>query len=483
MWAAAVLGRELEPRTAARRRMEHEIATSRLRALEVDLEDPVPPQCSGGGLAAAALENRSERFLLVGRGTGQILLRDVDRPSQSGLVSSTAGRHTGRGDAVEAGAASTPSARAATGHTKAVSSLSWFAADLGLFVSGGRDARVIVWDTNAFVPVSEFPLRQVIHAAALTPIPGAVTSKLVACASGAPLVRLCDMSSGAHTQMLKGHRAAVSSAAWSPASEYVLATGSFDRSIRLWDLRRSGDKACFATLDQHRTPLEQRRALIDPQHTAHDGAVTGLQFAASGSLLLSSGADCKMRLWTTKAIPRALDRNDLHMHEHIYENTFVNYSSSLGEPLANSGVFVASRTVSTVEGFTVYHAVGARGQSIGCFDVHTGHPANFAPRWSGHFMRITGLALRESTQELFSVGIDGLLLRWVPQRRARKSARPEHGHSFTNLMSESVPGNHSSAAVAPTVHAPVPFGADAELDDEDEWTSDIEELRNRIGEF
>lgn len=495
MWAAAVLGRESEPNSSARLRMQREIAASRLRRLEIDLEDPIPPQCRGGGWASLALDHVQERFILSGRGSGEVQLRDVETKASKGPLAVAKRRGSSSSSSRDLDqdsgqnnidASQNGFRRSGIGHAKTVTSLAWFAADLGIFVSGGRDARVMVWDTNAFVPVSEFEMQQAIHKAALSPIPGAATAKLIACGSASPMVRLCDMSSGAHTQILKGHRAAVAAVAWSPASEYVLATGSYDRSIRLWDLRRSGDRACYATLDQHNAPLQLRRALVDAQHTAHDGAVTGLQFVASGTMLLSSGFDCRMRLWTTRGVPSDLDKHDLHSHEHIYENTFVNYTSTMGDTLAKSGIFVASEYATPVDKLTVYHSVGVHGQSVGCFDVNTGRPVGFAPRWNGHFMRITGLALRESTQELFSVGLDGLFLRWKPRKNTNIASRP--GRSDASAQA-----NHPALVQVPVPGLPNPPsdvpGNDAEevddesdsMGDEDEWHSDVDDLR--VGAF
>lgn len=46
-----------------------------------------------------------------------------------------------------------------------------------------------------------------------------------------------------------GHREAVWAVEWSPSNEYLLATGSLDKSVRVWDIRRSN--SCLLVLDQH----------------------------------------------------------------------------------------------------------------------------------------------------------------------------------------------------------------------------------------
>jgi DNA excision repair protein ERCC-8 len=61
-------------------------------------------------------------------------------------------------------------------------------------------------------------------------------------------MRLCDMKSGAFSHTLIGHKADVWTLAWSPRSEYMLASGSVDQTIRVWDIRRAG---CLMVLDQH----------------------------------------------------------------------------------------------------------------------------------------------------------------------------------------------------------------------------------------
>ena len=83
----------------------------------------------------------------------------------------------------------------------------------------------------------------------MSTIPHAHT--LIATATDDIDVKLCDLSSGASTHSLKGHTSGISTLAWSPLSQNLLVTGSYDQSIRIWDIRRSGSTACLMTLNQY----------------------------------------------------------------------------------------------------------------------------------------------------------------------------------------------------------------------------------------
>ena len=76
---------------------------------------------------------------------------------------------------------------------------------------------------------------------------------LIATANQAGVVRLCDPRSGSGTHVLVGHKTAVLSLSWSPTTPFALASGSTDRGVRLWDIRRSGLQACVLALDQNAT--------------------------------------------------------------------------------------------------------------------------------------------------------------------------------------------------------------------------------------
>jgi WD40 repeat protein len=75
---------------------------------------------------------------------------------------------------------------------------------------------------------------------------------------------------------LKGHSSYVNSVTFSPDGK-MLASASFDRTVRLWDVTR-------------------RQALGDPLK-GHAGDAYGVAFSPDGKMLASASADLTVRLW------------------------------------------------------------------------------------------------------------------------------------------------------------------------------------------
>lgn len=109
------------------------------------------------------------------------------------------------------------------GHKFGVSSAVWYPVDTGLFVTGGFDGHVKLWDANNADAVCAFEFGCKIHCVAMSPV--AAAHCLVAAAGQASAVQLCDPATGAFTHTLAGHRSAVIAASWSLQSEYQLLTG------------------------------------------------------------------------------------------------------------------------------------------------------------------------------------------------------------------------------------------------------------------
>lgn len=126
---------------------------------------------------------------------------------------------------------------------------------------------------------------------------------LVACGTQHPAVRLVDLRTASNAQSLAGHASAVLATAWSPRHEHVLATGSVDGTVRIWDIRRAG--AAVGLLDREDSLGLPHNGLLGPDGRvrsrlaarAHAGPVNGLTWTDDGAYLVSAAHDRRIRVW------------------------------------------------------------------------------------------------------------------------------------------------------------------------------------------
>ncbi|CEL94633.1 unnamed protein product [Vitrella brassicaformis CCMP3155] len=144
------------------------------------------------------------------------------------------------------------------GHLYAISSLAWYPDGSSVCLSAGLDKFVKVWDTSGMDEVISFDLKSKVYSIATA---GERTSgsPTFAAALEEGHTRLCDLRSGNFTHILRGHRAAVFSVAFHPRNGFHLVTGSADRTVRLWDIRRGVQ--CIYALDKHKADDRFLRAL------------------------------------------------------------------------------------------------------------------------------------------------------------------------------------------------------------------------------
>lgn len=145
----------------------------------------------------------------------------------------------------------------------------------GTLVSGSWDHSVRVWDVEARANTETLNHNKAVYCVAAAPGGG---PGLVAFGGAEKAVRVWDprarAGEGLALRALASHAGWVAALAWHPASAHVVASASYDGSLKLWDLRAAV-----------------------PLHTlAGHHADKALCVAWAGpALLASGGADCKLR--------------------------------------------------------------------------------------------------------------------------------------------------------------------------------------------
>ncbi|KAJ3345120.1 Transducin (beta)-like 3 [Entophlyctis luteolus] len=156
------------------------------------------------------------------------------------------------------------------------------------------------------------------------------SSTLVATGSADSTIRIWDVDRGFATHLFKGHSGVISALAFSNpvtananANSILLASASDDCKVRIWDLEA---KRCLHILDNHVS------------------VVRGVAFSASGSFLVSGGRDKILNLWDVrsgqlvKTVPtqEAMEAVGL-VPEQIRRKIVSNYSLSTGALVAYTG--------------------------------------------------------------------------------------------------------------------------------------------------
>ncbi|KAI0012336.1 WD40-repeat-containing domain protein [Xylariaceae sp. FL0662B] len=237
------------------------------------------------GVNALALERFDGRILVSGGLDASIKLWDLE---QCGNPSKA---HT-----------YTPLAtipRSEQAHRFGITHLSFYPFDPAAFLSTSYDQSLKLWSTDTTKLSASFTLGSKVYTHAISPI---ASHLLVACGTQHPAVRLVDLRSGSNVQSLAGHAGAILATSWSPRHEHVLATGSVDGTVKIWDIRRAG--GVNGMLDQEDSLGIYYNGLLDKNGKvrvrasarAHSAPVNGLTWTDDGGYIVSAGHD-RIRVW------------------------------------------------------------------------------------------------------------------------------------------------------------------------------------------
>lgn len=194
--------------------------------------------------------------------------------------------------------------KATGGHSFGITGVQWWPFDQGMFLSSSYDTTVRVWDSNTLEEAFMFELGSKVNCFDISPTG---EHSLIATGAESTHIRVLDLrtTSAAHT--LSGHNGTILSCKWSPVNPYMLATGSSEGEVRLWDIRKTA--SCFAQLDLYRTDKskavsENKSKKVEVMKSsvkAHAGGVNGLCWLENGETLISTATDEKIRVWDLDA--------------------------------------------------------------------------------------------------------------------------------------------------------------------------------------
>lgn len=264
-------------------------------------------------------------------------------------------------------------------HKYSVECVQWYPFDTGLFITSAMDKRLKLWDSNRMKPVETFHFEGRVYQHHLSTAPA--KQCLIAVASSINQVQLVDVRSGSSTHELRGHNAQALCCKWSPREEYLLATGSCDNRVLMWDVRAA--RSCLRSLDQHNG---RARTLNDRSCIAHNGYVNALCFTQDGLFLMSLGTDNRMRLWDA-----CTGRNELANYGRIPNATRKGVRFDVAAGTTPDFVYVPS------EG------------NVLVYEVHTGTKLGTL---LGHYNTVNCCCYNPFYHELYSGASDRNILVW-----------------------------------------------------------------------
>ncbi|ETO27120.1 WD40 repeat-containing protein [Reticulomyxa filosa] len=309
-----------------------------------------------------------------------------------------------------------------------ITTLQWYPLDNGMFSTGSANGNCMLWDTNEFTAVLTFAIKYKIYNISFNGIP------CIAVASSQTNIPICDINSNTFIHFLSGHKKNVSCVKWSPVNSYILASGSDDQCIRLWDIRKPGKilfvkihliyviiiiiffffTGSFRIFDQSNIQStamhEHYLSGLDEKKSeyiqSHHSSVKSLQFSSDGRYLYSTSIDGTLYKWNA----------------NTGENTLVNFHPILVDSSNNNKIIIRKKfDLCKNDELLFYPNI----QYISMFNCKSGKELM---KLKGHFGKINCVTVtkRHGLNDVISGDVHGNILRFSPKQSYEKDSFETH---------------------------------------------------------
>jgi WD40 repeat protein len=272
---------------------------------------------------------------------------------------------------------------------------------------------------------------------------------------GDKVLRLWDVATGRPTREFSGHEDGIETVAWSPDGR-TLATGGWDRTIRIWDAPDTSPER--KRRDADTSPERKRRDTTNERQcfTGADASVGQVLFLRDGKTLVSAGDDHTLRFWD------------------VAEGKQVGCTGGGERPVDAIALSPDGKTIASVGGggLRLWDAAGGEertpapagpasgacvafspdgrllvapsGHAVGLWNVATGRPLAAA---GGHRAGVTVVGFTAGGQGAYTAGSDKRLRTWTVGGQERSAIEvPGSPHQFA------VSADGGTAAVGASVN-------------------------------
>jgi histone-binding protein RBBP4 len=173
-------------------------------------------------------------------------------------------------------------------HTDIVNEVQWHNMDQHLFGSVSDDKTIRIYDTRSNSNIQTLKRNSAINTIAFSKF----SSNLYAVGLEDSTIELLDLRNlGSKLHTIVGHSESISCLEWDPHNDGILASGSQDRRVLLWDIKKIGEEQTQEDEDDGAPELFM-------MHAGHTAGVTDLSFNPKIPFTLASCADDNIiHLW------------------------------------------------------------------------------------------------------------------------------------------------------------------------------------------